>query len=132
MRKKVKKSVKGMTLIECIIAIAVLAIMGGIAAKTGQIVSALMLDTNHVNNKVAAEAPYGAVQDVDGITDLSSTTGVSADGAEISISVGGYGSPVVAHRYSTAAAAVDAANNGTNTNTNMDADLRFYVITPTP
>lgn len=132
MRKlKTKKTVKGMTLIECIIAIVVLAVMGGIAAKTGQIVASMMMETNHVNNKIAAESPYGAVQDVNGINNLSSTTGVSADGTAIQITVSGYGTPVEAHRYSTAAAAADAQNNGITTNTNMDADLRFYVITPT-
>lgn len=134
MRKlKLKRRVKGMTLIECIIAILVLGIMGTIMARIGQVVTGVMMETNHVNNKVVAESPYGAVRDVDGINNLVNDLTAASEAADngetdVTIAVGTYGT-VNAKRYSTSAAATDAqVNQNIITNTNMDADLRFYVI----
>lgn len=57
-----KKCVKGMTLIEVIIAIFVLGIMGTIMARIATTSCTLMKSANHMNNKTALEAPAAAAQ----------------------------------------------------------------------
>jgi prepilin-type N-terminal cleavage/methylation domain-containing protein len=56
--RKQKKAVKGMTLIEIIIAMVVFAVAALILAQVGTTVSNISQQTNHVNRKVSIEAPY--------------------------------------------------------------------------
>lgn len=58
--KKGKKTVKGMTLIEMIISIAVLAMLCVILAMVGQNIDATARATNTLKDKVAKESPYAA------------------------------------------------------------------------
>ena len=58
--KKGKKTVKGMTLIEMIISIAVLAMLCVILAMVGQNIDATARATNNLKDKIAKEAPYAA------------------------------------------------------------------------
>ncbi len=117
---KSKKRVKGMTLIEVLIAIAVLGVAGLLMCKISQTTSAFMTDANHVNNKVAVEAGTAATRDI-------SETDVAADHTAVEITVGDYGK-VKAQRYSTKSLSDKATAGGRNCDTNMDADLQFYVI----
>ena len=58
--KKNMKSHKGMTLYECIISIAIFAIMCGILIGVGLHIDKTTKATNHLKNKIATEAPVAA------------------------------------------------------------------------
>jgi len=58
--KKSKKSLKGMTLVEMIISIAIFAIMGGLLVLVGTHIDATNRATNVLKSKVANESPYAA------------------------------------------------------------------------
>ena len=58
--KKGKKKLKGMTLIEMIITIAVLAMLCVILAMVGQNIDATARSTNAIKDKVVKESPYAA------------------------------------------------------------------------
>ena len=58
--KKGKKTLKGMTLIEMIITIAILAMLCVILAMVGQNIDATTRATNNLKDKVAKESPYAA------------------------------------------------------------------------
>ncbi|MCR4638450.1 type II secretion system protein [Ruminococcus sp.] len=58
--KKSKKSLKGMTLIEMIISIAIFAIMGGLLVLVGTHIDATNRATNVLKSKVSNESPYAA------------------------------------------------------------------------
>lgn len=68
MKAAKKKTVKGMTLIEIIIAVLVLGVMGTMMCVIGSTVAKVMIDTNHLNNKTAAEAPVAISQDASAVT----------------------------------------------------------------
>ena len=63
MNTQKKKTVKGMTLIEIIIAIMVLGIMGTIMCTIGATASKMMINTNHINKKTEVEAPVAISRD---------------------------------------------------------------------
>ncbi len=58
--KKSKKKLKGMTLVEMIIAIAIFGIMGGLLILVGMHVDATTRAANNLKNKVTVESPYAA------------------------------------------------------------------------
>jgi prepilin-type N-terminal cleavage/methylation domain-containing protein len=58
--KKNKKKVKGMTLVEMIISIAIFGIMGGLLILVGTHVDATSRAGNNLKNKVLNESPYAA------------------------------------------------------------------------
>ena len=60
--KKVNKKLKGMTLVEMIISIAIFAIMGGLLILVGTYIDATNRATNVLKNKVSVESPYAANQ----------------------------------------------------------------------
>ena len=130
LKTKVKKTVKGLTLLECIIAILVLAIMGVVVCRVAQISCSIMINTNHLENKTNAEAPYGAVRDVQ----IESLPGFdpsdTSQKKNVTIKVGTsadddvYG-VVQATEYSAKVAADNAPND---TTANSNAHLRYYVL----
>lgn len=133
-----RKSVKGMTLIECIISILVVGVTGIIMVTAATTISKLMLETNHINNKVKAESPIGAAQDVTELDSITSDLVAASETADngkthveikINSAAASYGS-VAADRYSTKSAATRDTKNGINCDTNMDANLQFYWIEP--
>ena len=60
--KKMKKTYKGMTLIEMIITIAILAMLCVILAMVGSNIDATTRATNNLKDKVVKESPYAANQ----------------------------------------------------------------------
>lgn len=58
--KKSKKNLKGMTLIEIIVSMAVLAVMAGVLLTVGQVVDSTTRSSTNLKAKVNAEAPYAA------------------------------------------------------------------------
>ncbi len=133
-KKSAKKSVKGMTLIEVIIAMLVLGIMGSIMALIGAQSSRMMIATNHLNNKTEVEAPVAISRDetaaqkarndpqgnavtVPGVTDVGKIEVSSSKFSTYQYDV---------KRYSTSAVG-DELGNSTDTNS-MNGDLVFYVI----
>lgn len=58
--KKSKKNLKGMTLIEIIVSLAILAIMSAVLLTIGQVVDATTRSSTNLKAKVNAEAPYAA------------------------------------------------------------------------
>jgi len=143
---KAQRKVKGMTLIECIIALLVVGIAGTIMVTCGTVVSRLRMETTHINNKTNAELPLAstrrasAVQDyIVTVTNEGETEEQTVSATEnLSVSVGS-GSASDANRtmsatyntydatkYNTRA----AGQNAVNANTHMQSDLEFYLISP--
>lgn len=58
--KKSRKKLKGMTLIEMIISIAIFAIMGGLLVLVGTHIDNTTKATNNLKNKIVVESPYAA------------------------------------------------------------------------
>lgn len=129
MRAKKRKSVKGMTLIECIIAILVFGVMALIMVRIGIVSKSMMINTNHLNNKIDAEAPVGAVRDINKLNEDASAASVTVEQKNVQFSVGTFGT-VNAVEYSTSASAAKAESEGTLVDNSMQADLKFYVMSP--
>ena len=137
-----KKNVKGMTLIEVIIALLIFTLLSLIMVRVGSVTKSLMMNTNHMNNKIAVESPVAAVQSVG---DLSSAVGninetdsngnpvdnsALANGQAVTFTVkySGFSYTANTKKYSTHAMAKEATQEGRNCNTSMQGDLEFYVI----
>ena len=118
---KTKKTIKGMTLIEVIIAILVLGIAGTIMVKIATTSCSMMMAANHMNNKVEAEAPMAAAQEV------SVGAQVVDDDLEIEIT-GSFDASSVktikAKKYTTSQKV--AGNESANTSDHVNADLIYY------
>lgn len=127
--KKTKK-VKGMTLIEIIISMLVLTVCGAIMVVTGSVTKSFMRNTNHLNNKINAEAPIASVQNNTKLMDEAAayTTPVETETVDIHVQMGGKTIDIASTKYSTAAM---SANAKTNTDSNMQGHLHFYVIDTT-
>ncbi len=136
-----KKRVKGMTLIEVIIALAIFTLLAAIMVRVGAVTKSLMMNTNHLNNKTTAESPIGAVQDVDGLEESANAVhpdpadaqaAMQAVDMQVTVKSGSSNTVLNVTRYSTQAAAAEAAANGINcdTSNHMNGDLQFYVIQP--
>ncbi|MBR1529992.1 MAG: type II secretion system protein [Oscillospiraceae bacterium] len=127
------KKFKGMTLIEVIVAIAVLGIAGLVMARMGSVISATMLNTNHVNNKINVEAPVVNTKDDGALKDGSGNYIAEKDlngedtefDMDISVGTSGAYGTYATKRYSTAGL---ANNADTRTNTNLQGDLEFYQV----
>ncbi|MBQ8012369.1 MAG: hypothetical protein IJ265_12515 [Oscillospiraceae bacterium] len=108
----------------------------------GSVTKSLMMNTNHMNNKIAVESPVAAVQSVG---DLSSAVGninetdsngnpvdnsALANGQAVTFTVkySGFSYTANTKKYSTHAMAKEATQEGRNCNTSMQGDLEFYVI----
>ncbi len=130
-----KKKLKGMTLIEIIISMAIFGIMSLLMVQVGLVSKSFMMNANHVNKKTLQEAPYGASQDSNGLlTEAAAINAAKADPSipdvqvettPVTITVGTYGS-VTANRFSTRVAAQE--DEFANTDRHMQGDLEFYVI----
>lgn len=135
LKRSKKRKVKGMTLIECIIALAVFSIAGLLVAQLGSTTKQLMMNTNHLNNKTEAEAAVGANRNIQKLQNDGTATGVTVNTESVQITVGGYGT-VDATRYSTKAssaaveqqALTEGKTKSMKTNLNEDVDLEFYTI----
>lgn len=137
LKAKKRTSVKGMTLIECIISILVVGIAGLIMVTAGTTAAKLMRETNHLNNKTNAEAPVVNVRDVDALRDPSDGSFYAvndADGnaivveSDTSVTVGSFATYNV-KKYNVASA---AAHSSKDTQTNMRGDLEFYIVETNP
>ncbi len=156
MRNKGKK-LRGMTLIEVIIAMFVLTVISLLMVQMGSVTKSIMFQTNHLNNKTDAEAPIVNVRDESALKDATTgdfkeVTQKDAQGNEV---LDADGNPVkiaveqdltftvgekqadgsVSDKYGefngkcyNAAAAADESD--LNTNTNMNGNLEFYKVSP--
>lgn len=61
---KSRKKLKGMTLIEIIISIAVFAVLGAILLGIGQVVDSTTKSSSRLNKKMTVQAPYAAAKNV--------------------------------------------------------------------
>jgi len=123
-----KRTVKGMTLMECIIAILVVGIAGTVMCVAGTSTKRFIMNANHINNKVEAEVSVGS--GTSGRDTLAGYTGGNGE-ETVNITVGTYGT-VEAKRYSTKSADDEFKNStGKPVDTNLDASntaLRFYTF----
>lgn len=83
---KSRKKLKGMTLIEIIISIAVFAVLGVILLGIGQVVDSTTKASSRLNKKMTVEAPYAAAKSVskndldgDGVIDYYYTDEAGSD-----------------------------------------------------
>lgn len=128
-KRLVRKKLKGMTLIECIIALLVFTLMGAMMAVICSTVTSLMLNTNHLNNKTNAEAPAAAVQDVTALNGLVDGSGnpieVETTPEVVRVTSGSFVRDIDATKYNTQGLAESSMQN---CDTNMQGDLEFFVL----
>lgn len=99
--KKVNKKLKGMTLVEMIISIAIFAIMGGLLLLVGTHIDATNRSTNVLKNKVSTESPYAANQ-IKEYTDKSNNSAtLPASDVEVEVKVGSSDVKMKAKKYAT-------------------------------
>ncbi len=126
LRKKPKKTVKGMTLIECIIALCVFSIAAAVMVETGIVVNRTLQETSHLNRKVSAQSPKAETQNVSSATQEGFSVNVPAGAAKnftrVVLEVEGTFSPVsiLVDTYNTA--------DSSDPDTAMDADLHFVDV----
>ncbi len=63
MKTNKKKKLKGMTLIEIIVSLAIVSIMTTVLVLTSAVINSYMRSSNDVNNRVAQQAPVAEAQD---------------------------------------------------------------------
>ncbi len=137
MKSKMKKKVKGMTLIEVIVALAIFVVMTLMMVQVGAVTKSLMMQTNHLNRKTAAEAPIASVQDVDALNTLAANI-KDADGnpnpmvveqtpVTFTISANGSSKTTVVNTVKYSSHAAGEAEDP-NFDTNMRGHLEFYVV----
>lgn len=128
-KRLIRKKLKGMTLIECIIALLVFTLMGAMMAVICSTVTSLMLNTNHLNNKTNAEAPAAAVQDVAALNGLVDGSGnpieVETTSEVVRVTSGSFVRNIDATKYNTQGLAESSMQN---CDTNMQGDLEFFVL----
>ncbi|MCR4644931.1 MAG: prepilin-type N-terminal cleavage/methylation domain-containing protein [Oscillospiraceae bacterium] len=125
MKSAKKKTVKGMTLIEIIIAILVMGVMGTMMCVIGASAAKMMIDTNHLNNKTTAEAPIAIAQDANSVT--AAPTNVGA--IKITTSNGGFTDrtvPATSVKKYTTKEYGDAL--GEQGQSHMNGNIVFYTI----
>ncbi len=120
LRKKNYKC-KGMTLVEIIISLFIFTVMAAMMVQIGEVINNLTRNANHVNRKVAAEAPLAENEVTNSANGL---TTVTDDNLKIQVQVGAYTAYVKGQTYSTDGA---VAGN-TFANTNADIDLEFVAV----
>ncbi|MBP0973045.1 MAG: prepilin-type N-terminal cleavage/methylation domain-containing protein [Oscillospiraceae bacterium] len=125
MKSVKKKTVKGMTLIEIIIAILVLGVMGTMMCLIGSTVAKVMIDTNHLNNKTTAEAPIAIAQDANSVVAAPTTVG----SIKITTTNGGFSDRTVplssVEKYSTKEYGDALGEQGQS---NMNGNIVFYKL----
>lgn len=121
MKKVIKTKVKGMTLIEIIISIAVLAIIGSMMARIGTLSNNFLRNSVHVNEKTVVEGPVAAAANPNSSFAEQKTDGADADGnVGITVTTGGKNINIKAKRYTTSHAADGKDIAQTNGNMNVD------------
>lgn len=126
--KKSKKNLKGMTLFEMIISIAVFAIMGGLLILVGMHIDNMSKASNNLKNKVVKESPYAANH----ITQYTDRDGNTVDlpksAMNIEVSLGASSVNLQAEKYGTvdvvkdglSASQIDSIDNGPNNELNLE------------
>ena len=99
--KKVNKKLKGMTLIEMIISIAIFAIMGGLLILVGTHIDATNRATNVLKNKVSAESPYAANHVTNYTNKAGNPATLPSSDVEIEVKVGSADVKMEAKKYAT-------------------------------
>ena len=118
-----KKKFKGMTLIEVIVAIAVLGIAGLVLAEVGRVATNTMYRTNHLNRKINSESPTVNVKNVGALEDddKEGEVTITITNSTGSQTFGTY----TAQKYSTKSLDTNAENDKLFSE---DLNLEFYVI----
>jgi prepilin-type N-terminal cleavage/methylation domain-containing protein len=127
MNNKSKKTVKGMTLVEVLIAIFVLGVMGTLMAKAATISCSMMKSANHMTNKVEVEAPLAAAQE----NDVSHDADVTVVDDDVTIAItGSFDADSVktlkTKKYATAQKT--AGDKFADTSKTVDADLVYFGV----
>lgn len=99
--KKSKKKLRGMTLVEVIIAIAIFAMLGAVLILVGTSIDQYSRSTKHMNDKIAVQGPIAETQDTDGSVLINDNLEIKVNG---SITVRG-------NLYDTAQYAIDDSGN---------------------
>lgn len=121
MKQARKKRVKGMTLIEIIVAMAVLSIIGVMMVRIGTLSNNFLQNSVHVNEKTVVEAPVAAVANPNSSFATQKTDGADADGnVGVVVTAGGSNIQVKAKRYTTSNAADGKEIAKTKGNMHMD------------
>ncbi|MCR5718835.1 MAG: prepilin-type N-terminal cleavage/methylation domain-containing protein [Oscillospiraceae bacterium] len=117
--KKRSKSVKGMTLIEIIIAIFVLGVMGVIMCRVATVSGNLMKAANHTEKRTAVEAPLAAARTQEGHYEAEKKK------ADVEVKITGTFDEVTlkADKYTTKK---KGDNEGDPAKTQNNADLVYY------
>ncbi|MBQ8926746.1 MAG: prepilin-type N-terminal cleavage/methylation domain-containing protein [Oscillospiraceae bacterium] len=96
-KQKKRRSLKGMTLVEIVIALFIFSLMALMMARLAEVVVSLNRNANQVNRKTAAQAPIAEMQNTNGnVSDLEN------DNLRISVTVAGKTVSVTSKSYTTA------------------------------
>ena len=134
--RKSKKNLKGMTLYEIIIALAVFALMARILVGVGASIDRTTRSTNNLKSKIVAEKPYAANKV---LTDPSGNSVATAEDMTITVNCNGANVVMEADKYNTETAFtkdetqnVDVAGKEAEANEqyNGGLNLEFVVIRP--
>lgn len=134
--RKSKKNLKGMTLYEIIIALAVFALMARILVGVGVSIDRTTRSTNNLKSKIVAEKPYAANKV---LTDPSGNSVASAEEMTVTVNCNGASVVMEADKYNTETAFtkdetqnVDVAGKEAEANEqyNGGLNLEFVVIRP--
>lgn len=132
--KKVNKKLKGMTLIEMIISIAIFAIMGGLLILVGTHIDATNKATNVLKNKVAIESPYAANHVTKYTNKAGDPDNLPSSKVEVEVKVGSADVKMEADKYATEALVTDgltaAEKAAVKKKANGNLNLQFIEITP--
>lgn len=105
--KKSKKKLKGMTLVEVLVALAVFAIISSVLASSIAGVCSIIRRTDRLNKKINNEAPAAEVQNI----------GTSTENLDITLKVEGTTYPVKARVYKT---------EDSDSNYEMGGDFKYF------
>ncbi len=121
--KKTKKNLKGMTLIEIVISIALYAVIALVMVQICFNVTTMKRATYEFNNKQSYQAPIAENQIVGNADQVDASNSASADPVSITVSVTGGGSTVItADKY------VAAINPAVDDTFHTNHNFKFFVV----
>lgn len=130
--KKMNKKLKGMTLVEMIISIAIFAVMGGLLILVGTHIDATNKATNVLKSKVSDESPYAANQIKDYTDKQGNPVTLPASDVTVEVKVGSADVKINAKKYGTEELAIgrlsDESKKAAQKKANSGLNLQFIEV----
>lgn len=125
--KKLRRKVKGMTLLEVMVALAIFAMLGLVVVQVSVFINKTMIDTEHMNHKVSAQSPIAEQQYIPAPSDPDALAEESPTKVRVFVRSGSTGATYdfEATEYSTEKA-MDAY--GWNADTSSRGNLHYTIV----